>query len=78
MHKPYERHSFGAKRVRRYLNGTQDFTLEYSKVDDFKFIGYSNSNFDGYKETRVFNSGYTMRLGSSVVSWRSHKQLVSV
>eukprot|EP00253_Pinus_taeda_P014679 PITA_14679 len=37
-------------------------------------IGYSNSDFDGDKETRVSTSGYAMSLGSGAVSWRSRKQ----
>eukprot|EP00253_Pinus_taeda_P033276 PITA_33276 len=39
-------------------------------------IGYSDSDFDGDKETGVSTSGYAMSLGSGVVSWRSHKQSV--
>ena len=45
-------------------------------MDDFKLIGYSDSDFDGDKETGVSTSGYTMSLGSAAVSWRSHKQSV--
>ena len=39
------------KRVLRYLKGTQDVGLKYSKVDDFKLIGYSDLDFYGDKET---------------------------
>ena len=58
------------------LKGTQDVGLKYSKVDDFKLIGYSDSDFDGNKEIGVSTSGYTMSLGSTAVSWRSHKQSI--
>ena len=74
MHKPCEGHWSAAKRVLRYLKGTQDIGLKYSKVDDFKLIGYSNLDFDGDKETGVLTFGYTMSLGSTAVSWRSHSQ----
>ena len=37
-------------------------------------IGYSDSDFDGNKETGVSTTGYTMSLGSGAVSWRSRKQ----
>ena len=50
--------------------------LKYSKVDDFKLIGYSDSDFDGDKEIGASTSGYTMSLGSAAVSWISHKQSV--
>ena len=46
MHKPCEGHWFAAKRVLRYLKETRDFGLKYSKVDNFKLIGYFNSDFD--------------------------------
>ena len=78
MHKPCEGHWLVAKRVLRYLKGTQDVGLKYSKVDEFKLIGYSDSDFDGDKEIGVSTSGYTMSLVSASVSWRSRKQSVPV
>jgi hypothetical protein len=48
----------------------------YSKVDEFNLIKYSDSDFDGDKENGVSTSGYLMSLGSTVISWISHKQLV--
>ena len=47
-------------------------------MDDFKLIGYSDSDFDGDKEIGVSTSGYTMSLGSAAVSWRSRKQSVPI
>jgi hypothetical protein len=57
-----------AKRVLKYLKGTQDFGLKYSKVDDFNLIGYFDSDFVGDKENGVSTSGYLMSLGSTTVS----------
>ena len=76
MQKPCEGHWSAAKRVLRYLKGTQDFGIKYTQVDDFSLIGYSDSDFDGDKETGVSTSGYAMSLGSGAVSWRSRKQSV--
>ena len=45
-------------------------------MDDFSLIGYSDSDFDGDKETGVSTLGYAMSLGSGAVSWRSRKLLV--
>jgi hypothetical protein len=40
MQNPCEGHWSAAKRVLKYLKGTQDFGIRYSKVDDFNLIGY--------------------------------------
>eukprot|EP00253_Pinus_taeda_P021376 PITA_21376 len=76
LQKPCEGHWSAAKRVLRYLKGTQDLGIKYTQVDDFSLIGYSDSDFDGDKETGVSTSGYAMSLGSGAVSWRSRKQSV--
>ena len=76
MQKPCEGHWSAAKRVLKYLKGNQDFGLRYSKVDEFNLIGYYYLDFVGDKEDRVSTSGYLMSLGSTIVSWRSHKQSV--
>eukprot|EP00253_Pinus_taeda_P020695 PITA_20695 len=68
MEKPCEGHWSAAKIVLRYLKGTQDFGIKYKQVDDFTLIGYSDSNFDGDKETGVSTLGYAMNPGSGVVS----------
>jgi len=67
-----------AKRVLKYLKGTQNFGIKYTQVGDFSLIEYSDSDFDGDKETGVSTSGYAMSLGSRAVSWRSRKQSVPV
>eukprot|EP00253_Pinus_taeda_P030432 PITA_30432 len=68
MQKACEGHWFAAKRVLRYLKGTQDFGIKYTQVDDFSLVGYSDSDFDGDKESGVSTSGYAMSLGSRAVS----------
>ena len=68
MQKPCEGHWSTAKRVLRYLKGTQDFGIKYTQVDDSSLIGYSDLNFDGDKETGVSTLGYAMSLGSGAVS----------
>jgi hypothetical protein len=46
MQKHCEGHWSTTKRVMKYLKGTQDFGLKYSKVDDFNLIRYYDSDFD--------------------------------
>jgi hypothetical protein len=45
-----------AKRVLKYLKVTHEFGLKYSKVDEFKLVGHTYSNFDGDKENGVSTS----------------------
>ena len=76
MQKPCEGYWNATKRVLRYLKGTQELGPKYSKVGDFKLIGYTNSDFDGDKEKGVSTSRYVVSLGSTAISWRSRKQSV--
>ena len=68
MQNPCEGHWSVAKRVLKYLKWTQDFGLKYTYVGEFSLIEYFDSDFNGDKETGVSTSGYTMSLGSGVVS----------
>ena len=71
---PKESHLTAVKRIFRYLNGTKDLGLWYPRGDDFKLIGYSDSDFAGYKVDRKSTSGHCLFLGSSLISWSSKKQ----
>ena len=71
VHHPCEGHWNAAKRVLKYLKGTQSYGIKYSKVSDFHLTSYSDSNFDGDKEHGVSTSGYLMNIGSTTISWRS-------
>ena len=68
MQKPCEGHWPAVKRVLKYLKGTQDFGLRYSKVDDFNLIEFPDSNSVGDKENGVSTSRYLMSLGPTTVS----------
>jgi hypothetical protein len=76
MQKPCVGYWYLAKRVLRYLKGTQDFGLKYSKMEDFKLVGHADSDFDGDKENGQSTSGYLISFGSAAISWRSRKQSI--
>lgn len=67
MHNPTRQHYGAAKRILRYIAGTQDFGIWYSNAADFKLIGFAGSD-DGRS-----SSGYVFNLGSGAVSWSSMK-----
>jgi hypothetical protein len=58
IQKTCEGHWSAAKRVPKYLKGTQDFGIKYFKVDDFNLIGYSDLDFDRDKQNGVSTSCY--------------------
>ena len=42
------------KKVLRYLQGTKNNLLTYRKPNNLEIIGYSDSDYAGYKDTRRF------------------------
>ena len=55
---PGKDHWIAAKRVMRYLQRTKDYMLTYQKLDQLKIIGYSDSDFAGYRDSMKSTSGY--------------------
>ncbi|XP_037496436.1 secreted RxLR effector protein 161-like [Jatropha curcas] len=72
---PKESHLIVVKRILRYLYGTSNFGLWYSKDDTFDLIGYSDSDFAGNRTNRKSTSGTCQFLGSTLVSLFSKKQI---
>lgn len=52
METPTTTHLKIAKRILCYIKGTLNFGLFYSPVNDFKFIGYVDSDWGGDKNDR--------------------------
>ena len=71
---PRESHLKATKRVLRYLKHTQNVGLWYLKGARFELIGYSDSEYTGYKVERKSTSGICQLLGRSLVSWSPKKQ----
>ncbi|XP_059073222.1 secreted RxLR effector protein 161-like [Cryptomeria japonica] len=76
MQQPKETHWLAAKRILRYLQGSQNYGLKYSKTNQFSLVGYSDSDYAGDSTDGKSTSGYLMYLGSALISWRSKKQSV--
>ncbi|XP_070010805.1 secreted RxLR effector protein 161-like [Nicotiana sylvestris] len=60
---PKESHLKAAKRILRYLKGTQNLVLYYPSNDDFNLIGYADADYAGYVVDRKNTSGMTHFLG---------------
>ena len=74
MESPKDSHWKAGKRVMRYVSGTIDLGNMYSTLENFKLIGYIDSENGGKIDDRKSTSGYTFNFGTCVVSWDSKKQ----
>ena len=74
MHNPSKLHLGAAKRVLRYVAGTVEFGIWYSKVSNFKLISFTDSDWAGCLDDRKSTTGVLFSLGSRAISWSSKKQ----
>lgn len=67
-------HWMAAKRILRYLKGTIDFKLRYSKHGNRNLIGYTDSDWASDVDTRRSCSGNVFKLSNGAISWFSKRQ----
>ncbi|GJV15688.1 retrovirus-related pol polyprotein from transposon TNT 1-94 [Tanacetum coccineum] len=72
--KPTKKHLQAVKRIFRYLNGTINMGLWYSKDTDMSLTAYADADHAGCQDTRRSTSGSAQFLGDKLVSWSSKKQ----
>nr|GEU89711.1 retrovirus-related Pol polyprotein from transposon TNT 1-94 [Tanacetum cinerariifolium] len=72
--KPTEKHLKEVKRIFRYLRGTVNTGLWYTKDSGFEVTGFSDVDYAGYKDSFKSTSGGTQFLGEKLVRWSSKKQ----
>lgn len=71
-----ETHFNHAKHVLRYIRGTIDLKLVYTKQKDAPtLVGFSDSDWGGDKNDGKSTSGYVFKLFGNTVSWASRKQV---
>jgi hypothetical protein len=70
--KPKRSHWTAAKRVLRYLKGTNNLGILYK--GDLGMHGYSNADWAGDADDRKSTSGYLFLIAGGPVSWKSRKQ----
>ncbi|XP_039134341.1 uncharacterized mitochondrial protein AtMg00810-like [Dioscorea cayenensis subsp. rotundata] len=52
MQSPTMHHYGAVKRILRYISGTMDFGIHYTKCDELKLVGYSDSDWGGSPDDR--------------------------
>jgi hypothetical protein len=76
---PGQNHMLAAKRVLRYLRGTKELGLQYTRPTGSlvnRLHGYVDSDWAGCADTRKSTTGYVLMLNGAVVSWKSKRQNV--
>ena len=69
-----ESHLTMVKQIIRYVNGTPDYGLWYSKDSNACLAGYSDADWAGNVDDRKSTSAGCFYLGNNLVSWMSKKQ----
>ncbi len=72
--KPNRSHWMAAKRVLRYLRGTANYGIAFTKSESGECLGYSDADWAGDQEDRSSTSGYLFQMAGGPVSWKSRKQ----
>nr|GFA91401.1 retrovirus-related Pol polyprotein from transposon TNT 1-94 [Tanacetum cinerariifolium] len=74
MKEPMTKHLKIAKRILHYMKGTVDYGMFYSTSEDFKLVGYSDSDWAGSKDDGRSTSGFLFVLGNNAFTWSLKKQ----
>lgn len=75
MEKPTMLHQQAAKRILRYIKGTLDYGLVYTKNNNNNLLsGYFDSDLAGHIDDRRSKGGIVFYLNESLVTWVSQKQ----
>ena len=71
--KPTVRHWIGVKHLFRYLRGTKDLGLLYSRNGASRLVGYANAGYKSDPKTGKSQTGYIFLKNGAPVSWKSVK-----
>jgi hypothetical protein len=71
---PKETHVQVVKRIFKYLKGTLDFGLWYSRGEYFTLTTYTDADWEDNVDDKKSTSGGAFFLGNNLVSWLRKKQ----
>lgn len=75
--KPTHRHWQGIKHLMRYLRGTEDLGLHYTKDSNPDIVGYADSGFKTDEANGKSQTGYIFLKNGAPISWKSVKQTIT-
>ena len=71
---PKVSHLNAVKRIIKYVSGTCDYGLFYSKESNLSLAGFSDSDWAGNADDRKSTIGGCFYVGANLVAWMSKKQ----
>lgn len=74
MGNPGRKHWEAVKWIFRYVKGTLDFGLTFTKNTEFKVVGYTDADYAKDLDHRRSVTVYVFQVGGNTVSWRSGLQ----
>ena len=74
IHDPREVHWLAVKRILRYVAGTLDLTLYYTRKVTPCIVGYSDASYANDTDDRKSTGGYIFLRCGGAISWCSRKQ----
>ncbi|KAG8479750.1 hypothetical protein CXB51_029643 [Gossypium anomalum] len=76
MHRPLDVHFKAVKRILRYMQGTLNYGLQFTRTSKFLLEGYSDASWGSDIDDRRSTSGFCVFLGGNPISWSFRKQQV--
>ncbi|ESX02669.1 Polyprotein (gag/pol) of Ty/Copia retrotransposon [Ogataea parapolymorpha DL-1] len=74
LKQPSQNHLTIAKHVLRYLKGTIDDGITYTRTSSVELKGFCDADWGGILEDRTSTTGYIFMLANGPISWKSKKQ----
>lgn len=68
------RHWTALKRILRYLRGTANLGICYTKSDKNQLVGFSDADYANDSESRKSTTGFCIFFGNGPIAWRSQRQ----
>ncbi|KAG7599681.1 GAG-pre-integrase domain [Arabidopsis suecica] len=74
MHEPKESHGAALKQILRYLKGTQSYGLCFTRNNEKRLIGFSDSRHNVDEDDGKSTTGHVFYLNECPITWCSQKQ----
>jgi len=74
MQKPYVEHLNAVKKILRYVAGTKELALKYSRLPSFVLSRFIDSDYGGDRDDRKSTSAYVFSIGLGAISLNYKKK----